>query len=159
MGHYRGVVSLCVILLAAAPAAWAQAPQPPSPPIGDAPALVPPPSWAFVDLACAPFMTKTAPTKAPRVLGTQDTGVRDQMSVGDTLVVSGGAAAGLNTGDRFYVRRLVRAFGQTEGPDDRHPLQVHTVGWIQILGVDSNLATARVVQACDSITLDDYLEP
>jgi hypothetical protein len=148
-----------VILLAAAHTARAQAPQPPSPPVSGAPALVAPPSWAFVDLACAPYMTKTNPAKAPRILGSQDTGVRDQLSVGDTLVVSGGASAGLNTGDRFYVRRLVRTFGQTEGPDDRHPLQVHTAGWIQILGVDSTLATAKVVQACDSIMLDDYLEP
>ncbi len=148
MRHFRAVVSVCAILFAAAPAVRAQEA-----------ALVPPPKWAFVDLACAPFMTKTAPAKAMRVLGAQFTGVKDQMTVGDTLVVSGGANAGLKSGDRFYVRRLIRTFGATEGPDDRHPIQVHTAGWIQILGVDSTLATATVVQACDSIMLDDYLEP
>src|SRR5262245_37564382 len=99
MRPYRGVVSACLFLLGMAPAARAQEP-----------ALVPPPSWALVDLACAPFITKTAPDKAMRVLGTQDTGVKDQMTVGDTLVVSGGSSAGLRPGDRFYVRRLIRAF-------------------------------------------------
>jgi hypothetical protein len=122
--------------------------------------MVAPPAWAFVDIACAPYITTTpVPAAALRILGSQDTIIKDQMSPGDTIVVSGGSSAGLKAGDRFFVRRLVRKFGATSGPDKEHPLPVHTAGWIQILGVDTMLATATVVQACDGILLDDYLEP
>ena len=39
------------------------------------------------------------------------------------------------------------------------PITIHTAGWVQILGVDTALATATVLHACDGILLDDYLEP
>ncbi len=158
MRQYRDVIFGCLVLLTAAPAAIAQTP--PAPPLAAAPMLVPPPDWAFTDLACAPYLTKTPlPSGTLRVLGSQDTVIKEMMSHGDTLLVSGGSNAGLKAGDRFYVRRLVRAFGAMRGPDDGHALTVHTAGWIQILGVDSTLATATVVQACDGILLDDFLEP
>lgn len=158
MRHYRDVIFGCLVLLTAAPAAIAQTPH--APPLAAAPILVPPPNWAFVDLACAPYLTKTPlPSGGLRILGSQDTVIKDMMSPGDTVLVSGGSSAGLKSGDRFYVRRLIRTFGAMKGPDDEHPLPVHTAGWIQILGVDSTLATATVVQACDGILLDDFLEP
>jgi hypothetical protein len=154
MRHYRDVAFGCLILLMAAPAAMAQTPPPPR--LAD---LVPPPNWAFMDLACAPYLTKVSPSGALRILGSQDTVIKDQMSPGDTVLISGGANAGLKAGDRFFVRRLVRMFGALKGPDDDHPLPVHTAGWVQIVGVDSTLATAKVLQACDGILLDDFLEP
>ncbi len=154
MRHYRNLFS-CLILLMAAPAAMAQTP--PAPRLVD---LVPPPNWAFMDLACAPYLTKTAPASGGlRVLGSQDTVIKDQMSPGDTILISGGSNAGLKTGDRYFVRRLIRMFGNLNGPDDKHPLPVHTAGWVQIVGVDTTLATAKVLQACDGILLDDFLEP
>jgi hypothetical protein len=157
MRHYRDVLFGFLVLLAAAQPAMAQTPSAPVP--ADTQALVPPPSWAFIDLACAPSLSKTAPAGDLRVLGVQDTVIKDQMSPGDTIVVSGGSNAGMRPGDRYYVRRFVRTFGAMKGPDEQHPLPVHTAGWIQILGVDTSLATATVVQACDGILLDDFLEP
>lgn len=156
MRHSRAVIFGCLVMLTVAPAAVAQTPAPVP---ADAQALVPPPKWAFIDVACAPSESKTAPTGDLRVLGVQDTGIKDQMSPGDTIVVSGGSNAGLQPGDRFYVRRFIRTFGNMRGPDEQHPLSVHTAGWIQILGVDTTLATATIVQACDGILLDDFLEP
>ena len=44
-------------------------------------------------------------------------------------------------------------------PSGALPSSIHTAGWIQILGVDTALATATVLHACDGILLDDYLEP
>jgi len=74
-------------------------------------------------------------------------------------VVSGGSGAGLEPGQRYFVRRLIKAFGNMRGPDDDHPLPVHTAAWIQIIGVDTMLATATIIHACEGILLDDYLEP
>jgi hypothetical protein len=78
---------------------------------------------------------------------------------GDMIVVSGGSSAGMEPGQRYFVRRLIKTFGEMANPSEHHPLPVHTAGWIQIVGVDTAVATATVVQGCDGMLLDDYLEP
>ena len=122
--------------------------------------LVPPPAWAFNDIACAPAVGPEKEDKANvpqlRVVGVQDVVVRDLVGPGDTLVINGGSSSGIQPGDRFFVRRIIPAvsmFGDTPRPT------IHTAGWIQVLGVDTVVATATVVHACDGILLDDYLEP
>ena len=86
----------------------------------------------------------------------QDPAIRELLGPGDTLVVSGGSNAGVQTGQRYFVRRLIPAVA-TFGATPR--ATIHTAGWVQILGVDTMVATATVVHACDGILLDDYLEP
>ena len=118
---------------------------------------VAPPSWLYNDLACAPSLSTQAPA-ALRVVGSQDTTIKHMLGPGDTLVVSGGASAGLQPGQQFFVRRHIKTFG-ARGPDPLHPVAVHTAGWVQILGVDTTVATASIVHACEGLMLDDYLEP
>jgi hypothetical protein len=109
------------------------------------------------DIACAPSLT-TEPAALLKVIGSQDTIIKHMLGPGDTLLISGGAAAGLQPGQRFYVRRLIKTFG-TKGPDSLHPVSVHTAGWVEILAVDAAVATASIVHACEGLMLDDYLEP
>ncbi|HTG90856.1 MAG TPA: hypothetical protein VL914_11680 [Vicinamibacterales bacterium] len=120
--------------------------------------LVPPPSWAYNDLACAPSIQtgKGAPADENplRVIGSQDSAVKDLLGPPDVIVVSGGSNAGLQTGQRYFVRRLTRSHA-----DEDLPATIHTAGWIQIMGVDTSVATANIVHACDGILLDDYLDP
>lgn len=136
---------------------WAQPPaQGPLP----SPELVAPPSWAYIDIACAPGLAVEKRGERPalpahRVIGSQDTANRDLLGPGDTLVISGGSNSGLQAGQRYFVRRRMKTLGGPEAV----PATIHTAGWTQILGVDTMLATATVVQACDGILLDDYLEP
>jgi hypothetical protein len=153
---YRRLFALCLVTLAGTAGLFGQAPttSPAAPAQAD---LVEPPSWLYNDIACAPSLTTKAPPPL-RLLGSQDTIVKHMLSPGDTLVVTGGASAGLEPGQRFFVRRNVRTFG-AQGPDAQHPVSVHTAGWIQILGVDANVATASIVHACEGMLLDDYLEP
>ena len=157
MRHSRTLIFGCLVLLAAAQAVTAQAPGAPTPaPDQDTMA---PPSWAYNDLACAPYLTTSKPKGELRIIGSQDTVIKNMMGPGDTIVVSGGSGAGLEPGQRYFVRRLIKTFGNMRGPDDEHPLPVHTAAWIQILGVDTMLATATILHACEGILLDDYLEP
>jgi len=122
--------------------------------------LVPPPAWAFNDVACAPALLTEKRTKNNepplRVVGVQDPAIRELLGPGDTLVISAGSNAGLQPGQRFFVRRVISAVGTT-GPIAR--ATIHTAGWVQILGVDTIVATATVLHACDGILFDDYLEP
>ena len=145
-------LSLCLIAVPAA----AQTPPAPSADME----LMPPPAWAFNDVACAPAL---APDKRDkqieqplRVVGVQDPAVRELFGPGDTLVISGGSDAGIQPGQRFFVRRVVPAI-TTTGPTP--PSTIHTTGWVQILGVDTMVSTATIVHACDGIQFDDYLEP
>jgi hypothetical protein len=151
-----GRLMLCLLVLAPG-SALAQDPVrravPPPPQVN----AVEPPDWLFNDIACAPSLT-TDPPPSLRLVGSQDTIIKHMLGPGDTLVISGGSAAGLQPGQRFFVRRNIKTFG-ARGPDPQHPISVHTAGWIQILGVDASVATARVVQACEGMLLDDYLEP
>jgi hypothetical protein len=123
------------------------------------PQVVPPPPWAFNDLACAPALALDPQYEAnlptQRVLGSQDSSVRGLLGPGDTLVIAGGSNSGLQPGQRYFVRRLVTNLSGEKSL----PPTVHTAGWIQIVGVDTTLATATVVHACDGIMFDDYLEP
>ena len=144
--------------LIAAPA-FAQAPTAPAPSADMQ--VVPPPAWAYNDLACAPgllIQKRNTKTNDPqlRVIGVQDPAVRDLFGPGDTLVISGGTNAGLEPGQRFFVRRIIPQVSVL-GPAP--PPTVHTSGWVQILGVDTMVATATVVHACEAIMFDDYLEP
>lgn len=152
-GIHGMALGLCLV-----GAALASAQAPAAPPSGAQVELVPPPVWAFNDLACASYITTEAPTLALRIIGSQDTVVKQMMGPGDTLVISGGSAAGLASGQEYYVRRLIRTFGAL-GPDEKHPVSVHTAGWVRILGVDTGVATATITHACEGILLDDYLEP
>lgn len=129
---------------------------PPTPAATDE--LVAPPDWAYGDLACALMLTVEPPAATIRVVGSQDTVIKAMMGPPDILVISGGSAAGLQPGQRFYVRRVIKSFGAVSREANR-PLSVKTAGWVQILGVDTNIATATIVYACDGILPDDYLEP
>ena len=146
---------LCLVAVpAAAQTQTSQAPVPASD-------LVAPPSWAYVSIACAPSLAVVKPGEKPvtpalRVIGAQNPANRDLMGPGDTLVVSGGSNAGMEVGQRYFVRRQMT----TLGAPIEVPKTIHTAGWVQVLGVDTMVATATLVQACgDGVLLDDYLEP
>jgi hypothetical protein len=119
---------------------------------------VPAPSWAYNDLACAPSLRTGEPPadESPRlrVVGVQDITHRSLLAAPDVLVISGGSNAGIQAGQRYFVRRIM-----TTKTNDDLPATIHTAGWIQILGVDTMVSTATIVHSCDGILLDDYLEP
>ena len=121
---------------------------------------MPPPAWAFNDVACAPALLTEKRDKKDepplRVVGVQDPAIRELLGPGDVLVISGGSNAGIQPGQRFFVRRVIPAITAT-GPAPR--ATIHTSGWVQILGVDTMVSTATVLHACDGILFDDYLDP
>jgi hypothetical protein len=99
---------------------------------------------------------KPAAEDAPplRIVGVQDLTHRDLLAPPDVLVISGGSNAGIQPGQRFFVRRI-----RTTLTDTSRPATVITAGWIQVLGVDTMVSTATIVHACDGMLLDDFLEP
>jgi hypothetical protein len=105
-------------------------------------------------VACAlpPFLAAPRPAVL-RVVGAQDTVSRSLFTNIDLLVVSGGTKAGVELGQRFFVRRPM-AFGGGSGDH-----AIHTSGWIRIVAVNDTTSIAAVDFSCSDIGEGDYLEP
>ena len=107
-------------------------------------------------VACAaPLTADDPPPNVPRIIGAQDTSARALYGPRDLLVVGAGTRAGLQLGQKFFVRRANR-FGS---PYDRRWQGVRTLGWIQLVAVNDSTAIATVDHGCDAMTEGDYLEP
>ena len=104
-------------------------------------------------IACAPMSLPAPPVAGIRVLGGYVQS-RRMFGPNEPLIINAGSAQGIQTGQRFYVRRYIQ---DRFSPATLH--SVHTAGWITIVDVKDTLAVATVTQACDGVVEGDYLEP
>lgn len=122
-------------------------------PIGE-PVRLPP---DVISLACAPSLTYEAPPTPLRVTGSQHPTVHQTFAPGDLITVNAGTDNGLDVGQQYYARRAMPIAKRPIGRDN--PATIHTSGWIRIYAVDRRMSLATIVYACDSVELNDYLEP
>jgi len=108
-------------------------------------------------IACAPMTLPAPPLGGMRVVGGHQHG-RIMFGPGEALMINAGTKQGVQTGQRYYVRRLVKDMF-TPASVDFTPNSIHTAGWVTIVDVKEDMAVAQVSLACDGILLDDYLEP
>jgi hypothetical protein len=107
-------------------------------------------------VACAvPPMVGPPPQTVAHVLGSQDPVDRTVFGPGDSLVLDNPQRA-LEVGQQYFVRRPVTHGRPDVTPDQR---AVKTSGWLRIAAVDDALAIADIEQACDTVSVGDYLEP
>ncbi len=149
----RVSVVLCAVLVGlGATAAVAQEPLPPSAfgTLGMYPKR----------LSCADLPVYSSPEPVHRLASAHegDAKLRRAYATPDTLTLPGGTTAGLQTGQQFFVRRLLLSPNH-EKPSVAVPGMVHTAGWVTIIGSDSFAALARIDHACDGFLKGDYLEP
>lgn len=110
-----------------------------------------------LSLACAPSLATETPKSVYRVTGGQDSFVRRIHAPGDLVTISGGADSGIMVGQEFFVRRVNTSTQRTISHD--RPATIQTAGWIRVYAVDPKMALATVTHACDTIEINDYLEP
>ena len=108
-------------------------------------------------LACAPSLAFEAPATPLRVTGGQDTFVRRIYQPGDLITINAGTENGIEVGQEFYTRR-VQVQGRSRVSRDR-PGVIRTSGWIRVYAVDPRMSLATITHACDTVQVDDYLEP
>ena len=111
---------------------------------------------AQVAVACAqpPEFAMPRP-ETMRVVGGQGTFGRRVFGERDLLVISGGTNAGLQLGQRFFLRRAIYS-----GPRSKNGhFPVRTAGWIRIVAANETTALASVDRTCGEILYDDYLDP
>jgi hypothetical protein len=108
-------------------------------------------------VACAPMNAVAAQAPALRVLGGRIAG-RMMFGPGEQVVISGGAAQGLQVGQDYFIRRSVKD-RFTPADRDFTPNSVHTTGWLRIVDVQGAMSVATITHACDAVFDGDYLEP
>ena len=110
-----------------------------------------------LSLACAPTLTYEPPTANTLITGGQDSYVRRIHAPGDLVVLNKGGEDGLKVGQEFFVRRV---YAPGQGKISReNPATVRTSGWVKVYAIDPKMALATVSYACDTIEINDYLEP
>ncbi len=110
-----------------------------------------------LSLACSPTLVYEPPATPLRITGGQDSIVRRTFSPGDLITVNGGTDNGIEIGQEYYVRRPVRSRLGSIGRDN--PATIRTAGWVRIYAVDRQMSLATITHACDTIGVEDYLEP
>jgi hypothetical protein len=112
-------------------------------------------------LACAdlPVFGAGVPD-APRIVAAQDGNaeLRTVFADPDVLTLDRGTGAGVQVGQQFFVRRLLKGPSRSD-ISPRFPGFIHTVAWIAVTAADERFALAKVSRACDVIRAGDYLEP
>ena len=107
-----------------------------------------------VSLGCAlPPATSTIRTNVLHVIGAQDTIPRSLFSERDLLIIDGGAARGVEVGQRYFIRRAISS--SVYSGDAK---AIVTAGWLRIVAANQGTAIASVDRACRAIEAGDYLE-
>src|SRR5687768_8674851 len=108
-------------------------------------------------LACAPQVVYESPAMPLRITGGQDSFVRRAFAPGDLLTINAGRMNGISVGQEYFVRRL--QISRREPVTSETPASIRTTGWIKVYAVDDEMSLVTVTHACDTIEVDDYLEP
>lgn len=110
-----------------------------------------------IALACSPRLAFEVPPHPLRITGGQDSAARWTFAPGDLITVNAGTDNGIDVGQLYYVRRVQPAMRGDVSRDN--PATIRTAGWIRIYAVDKAMSLATVSHACDSIEVNDFLEP
>src|SRR5688572_30121497 len=110
-----------------------------------------------LSLACAPTLVYEAPPTPLRVTGGQDSIARQTFVPGDLITINAGTDNGIDVGQEYFVRRVVKTNLGSVGRNN--PATIRTAGWIRVYAVDRRMSLATITHACDSIDVNDYLEP
>jgi hypothetical protein len=110
------------------------------------------------ELACSARATTLPPDDSVRVGAGREPG-KSLFGPGDPIVIKGGTAQGIKTGQDYFVRRVVADRFARPGADKMKNFSIHTAGWVHIEDVQGDTSIATVVKACDGIMEGDYLEP
>jgi len=108
-------------------------------------------------LACAPKAALEVPDTPLRITGGQDSFVRQSHAPGDLVTINAGSQNGIEVGQEYYTRRLL--ISNREKITPATPATIVTSGWIKVWAVDDTMSLATITHACDTINIDDHLEP
>jgi hypothetical protein len=110
-----------------------------------------------MSLACAPTLAYEIPDFPMRISGGQESVVRTSHAPGDLVTINAGRRDGIAVGQEYYTRRALVSRDGGVGP--ANPATIRTSGWIRVWAVDEEMSLATISHACETVDVDDYLEP
>jgi hypothetical protein len=122
----------------------------PAPPTSALPADV-------ISLACAPTLAYERPAVPLRVSGGQESVPRTIHAPGDLVTINAGTRGGIAVGQEYYTRRVLASGDGRVGR--ANPATIRTSGWIRVWAVDEDMSLATISHACETVDVNDYLEP
>ena len=109
------------------------------------------------ELACGPEAVVLPPIPSIRVIASQEPGKR-LFGTGETVIVSGGSAQGVQVGQEYFVKRVVN--DQFAMPVAGFiPVSISTAARLRIVEVETDLAFGTLFDPCDGVLDGDYLVP
>lgn len=110
-----------------------------------------------LSLACAPTLAYRVPDVKLRISGGQDSAFRISHAPGDLVTINAGSRDGMTVGQEFYTRRALA--GSYERVSEANPATIRTTGWVRVWAVEDDMSLATIAHACETVDVDDYLEP
>lgn len=123
---------------------------------GPAPTSTPLPA-DVIALACAPTLAYEIPSVSLRISGGQESVVRTIHAPGDLVTINAGTRSGITVGQEYYTRRALASRDGRVGA--ANPATIRTTGWIRVWAVDEEMSLATISHACETVDVNDYLEP
>ena len=103
-------------------------------------------------IQCAGFIAEKE-DEGFRIFETENTfKVHIAVSEGDIIYLNRGQEDGIQAGDQYYIRERVRKIGG-------YGWLINTTGWLNVLAVQSETATAQITGSCRDIREGHYLVP
>ena len=103
-------------------------------------------------IQCAGFVSEKE-DEGFRIFESEDTfKVHIAVSETDIIYLNRGQEDGIKAGDEYYIRDRVRKIGG-------HGWLINTTGWLTVLAVQSQTATAQIIGSCRDILEGHYLVP
>ena len=106
---------------------------------------------------CGPRAELTRPAMKIRVAAGAER-VKTTYGPSERVILNAGSSQGVRAGQRYLVRRVVDDQFAVEAIGEKS-FSVHTAGWITVLDVQAETSVAIISEACDSVNIDDYVEP
>jgi len=163
------------IVIPGAPTVVSEAPAPAAPePVGEPwtsapprPAAAPPPAApsgplrlpvaSETEMRCAPQLAAGIDPAASTIFAREEPD-KILQGEGDIVYIEGGANRGMAPGQEFAV---LRSEGKVRHPvtAKEQALFVRNLGWVRIIAVQAESATAEILTSCDAMLLGDRLVP
>ncbi len=111
-----------------------------------------------ISLQCAEYLVPSREDESFQIMGSEHGAEKYTFSDRDIVYLNKGSNAGVKAGDVYSLQRPLRLIKQ---PATGKPLgtKIATTGWLRVILVQENVATAVIEQACSDITAHDYLKP
>jgi hypothetical protein len=126
------------------------------PAAGEATALAP--ITEEITLRCSEYLADRSENDDLRIIGSEEGSDRNIFGEGDIVYLNGGIKAGLKAGDVYTVHHAIRPVTH---PTTGRGLgtKIATQGWLRLILVQENSATAVIEHSCDAVELGAYLSP